>query len=173
MKLVKKIIAAVSAAAVSLTMLAATAFANDVIGTNPVTLEDGVEVTELIPYDDSHAIRVDYTILYDDGHNYKDFKFTAPASGIGCRHINDTITRTYGKCTKEQALVHFGAICASPSTNRIRIHRYSFNEMGVVVGGSDVAGVLLDPIGLGAGMETANSWFAKSISDSKKKPKKE
>ncbi len=82
MKLVKKIIAAVSAAAVSLTMLAATAFANDVIGTNPVTLEDGVEVTELIPYDDSHAIRVDYTILYDDGHNYKDFKFTAPASGI-------------------------------------------------------------------------------------------
>ena len=73
MKLGKKIIAAVLAAATALTALTVTSFANDVIGTNPTPLKDGVQVTAQIPYDKSGN--------YDDGHNYKDFIFTAPASG--------------------------------------------------------------------------------------------
>lgn len=81
MKLAKKIIAAALAAATALTMLTVSAFANDVIGTNPTTLKDGVEVTEQIPYDDSHTSGYDNNVIFDDGHNYLDFKFTAPASG--------------------------------------------------------------------------------------------
>lgn len=73
MKLGKKIVAAVLAAATALTALTVTSFANDVIGTNPTPLKDGVQVTAQIPYDKSGN--------YDDGHNYKDFIFTAPASG--------------------------------------------------------------------------------------------
>lgn len=73
MKLGKKIVAAVLAAATALTALTVTSFANDVIGTNPTPLKDGVQVTSQIPYDKSGN--------YDDGHNYKDFIFTAPASG--------------------------------------------------------------------------------------------
>lgn len=73
MKLGKKIVAAVLAAATALTALTVSSFANDVIGTNPTPLKDGVQVTAQIPYDKSGN--------YDDGHNYKDFIFTAPASG--------------------------------------------------------------------------------------------
>ncbi|MDY4587910.1 MAG: fibronectin type III domain-containing protein [Oscillospiraceae bacterium] len=73
MKLGKKIIAAVLAAATALTALTVSSFANDVIGTNPTPLKDGVQVTAQIPYDKSGN--------YDDGHNYKDFIFTASASG--------------------------------------------------------------------------------------------
>ena len=73
MKLGKKIVAAVLAAATALTALTVSAFAADVIGTNPTTLKEGVEVTALIPWDESHN--------FDDGHNYLDFKFTAPVDG--------------------------------------------------------------------------------------------
>ncbi len=81
MKLAKKIIAAALAAATALTMLTVSAFANDVIGTNPTTLEDGVEITEQIPYDDTHESSNDTNKVFDDGHNYVDFIFTVPASG--------------------------------------------------------------------------------------------
>lgn len=73
MNLGKRIAAAVIAAATAITALSVSAFAADVIGSNPTTLKDGVEVTTQIPYDESKE--------YDDGHNYKDFKFTAPADG--------------------------------------------------------------------------------------------
>lgn len=73
MNLGKRIAAAVIAAATALTALSVSAFAADVIGTNPINLKDGVQVTEQIPYDSSNN--------YDDGHNYKDFLFNAPADG--------------------------------------------------------------------------------------------
>lgn len=73
MKLGKKIVAAVLAAATALTALTVSAFAADVIGTNPTTLKEGVEVTSQIPFDESKS--------FDDGKNYKDFKFTVPADG--------------------------------------------------------------------------------------------
>ena len=97
MKLGKKIVAAVLAAATALTALTVSAFAADVIGTNPTTLKEGVQVTELIPYSGTHDT--------DDGHNYKDFVFTAPASGtlkitydISC---NSTIINCYKADTLE------------------------------------------------------------------------
>ncbi len=77
MKLAKKIIAAALAAATALTMLTISAFANDVIGTNPTMLKDGVELTEQIPYDDT----LGNNAIFDNGGNYLDFRFTAPASG--------------------------------------------------------------------------------------------
>ena len=44
---------------------------------------------------------------------------TAAHTRVGCRHINDTITRTSEICTKEQALVHFGAY---PRTSPAKPH---------------------------------------------------
>lgn len=77
-KLSKKIVAAVLAAATALTALTVSAFANDVIGTNPTTLKDGVEVTTQIPYEEGYTGNGN---VYDDGKNYKDFKFTVPVDG--------------------------------------------------------------------------------------------
>lgn len=72
-KFSKKIVAAVLAAVTALTALSVSAFANDVIGTNPTTLKDGEKITAQIPYAGSTD--------YDNGHNYVDFKFTAPTKG--------------------------------------------------------------------------------------------
>lgn len=98
MKLGKKIVAAVLAAATALTALTVSSFANDVIGTNPTPLKDGVQVTAQIPYDESDNL--------DNGHNYADFKFTVPSSGkimitydISC---NSTILECYRADNMEQ-----------------------------------------------------------------------
>lgn len=73
MNLGKRIAAAVIAAATALTALSVSAFAADPIGTNPIKLKDGVQVTEQIPYVKSKD--------FDNGNNYKDFLFSAPADG--------------------------------------------------------------------------------------------
>ena len=73
MKLGKKIVAAVLAAATALTALTVSAFAVDPIGTNPTTLKEGEKYTGQIVYNDSKN--------YDDGHNYQDFIFNVPADG--------------------------------------------------------------------------------------------
>lgn len=74
MNLGKRIAAAVIAAATALTALSVSAFAADPVGTNPTTLKEGKQITERIAYVDSND--------YDNGHNYTDFKFTAPADGV-------------------------------------------------------------------------------------------
>ncbi len=73
MNLGKRIAAAVIAAATAITALSVSAFAADVIGTNPTKLKDGKQETFQIPYDDSGN--------YDDGHNYKDLSFSVPTEG--------------------------------------------------------------------------------------------
>lgn len=73
MKLGKKIVAAVLAAATALTALTVSAFAADPIGTNPTRLKEGVESTAMIPYDNGEN--------YDNGKNYCDFIYTAPENG--------------------------------------------------------------------------------------------
>lgn len=79
MNLGKRIAAAVIAAATALTALSVSAFAADPIGTNPTRLKEGVEATELIPYDKGEN--------YDNGKNYCDFIYTAPDDG----YINITL----------------------------------------------------------------------------------
>lgn len=84
MKLGKKIVAAVLAAATALTALTVSAFAVDPIGTNPTTLKDGVETTELIQYSDvgfKLYWGFNSSAAFDNCRNYKDFTFTASASG--------------------------------------------------------------------------------------------
>ncbi len=74
MKLRQKIVSLFAAAVTAVSALSVTAFATDPIGTNPTVLKDGVQATEQIKYDDSKN--------YDNGHNYADFSFTAPADGV-------------------------------------------------------------------------------------------
>ncbi len=78
MNLGKRIAAAVIAAATAITALSVSAFAADVIGTNPTKLKDGKQVTAQIPYVEFSS---NDTAL-DNGANYKDFSFTAPADGV-------------------------------------------------------------------------------------------
>ena len=75
MKLGKRIAAAVIAAATAITALSVSAFAADVVGTNPTKLKEGEQATALIPYDESSPFS------FDDGANYKDFSFTVPEDG--------------------------------------------------------------------------------------------
>ena len=74
MKLGQRIVSLLAAAVTAVSALSVTAFATDPIGTNPTVLKDGVQATEQIKYDDSRN--------YDNGHNYADFSFTAPADGV-------------------------------------------------------------------------------------------
>ncbi len=73
MNLGKRIAAAVIAAATAITALSVSAFAADVIGTNPTKLKEGEQVTFQISYDDSRN--------YNDGHNYQDFTYDVPGDG--------------------------------------------------------------------------------------------
>lgn len=74
MKLRQKIAGIFMAAVTALSALSVTAFATDPVGSgNPTVLKDGVEATEQIKYDSS--------MDYDNGHNYADFVYTAPADG--------------------------------------------------------------------------------------------
>lgn len=97
MNLGKKIAAVVIAAATALTALSVSAFAADVIGTNPTKLKDGEQVTAQIPYDNSND--------YDNGHNYKDFIYTAPADGNMVitfdAAINNLSIKAYREDTKQ------------------------------------------------------------------------
>lgn len=77
MNLGKRIAAAVIATATALTALSVSSFAADVIGTNPTKLKDGEQVTAQIPFVDKDPEK-----RFDDGDNYVDFKFTAPADGM-------------------------------------------------------------------------------------------
>ena len=74
MELGKRMAAVVIAAATALTALSASAFAADVIGTNPTKLKDAEQATFQIPYSGKK-------FDYDDGHNYKDLIFTVPTDG--------------------------------------------------------------------------------------------
>ena len=101
MKFGKKIVAAVLAAATALTALSASAFATDPIGTNPITLKDGVQVTEQIPYSDVNFKQYsgfDGSAAFDNGKNYKDFKFTAPANGNLVLTYDISCDATYISC---------------------------------------------------------------------------
>ncbi len=55
------------------------------------------------------------------------------------------------------------------STTREIVSKEWMRAAGAIVG----AGALLGPLGIGAGIAAVNVWLAKSISDGKKKPKKE
>lgn len=55
------------------------------------------------------------------------------------------------------------------STSREVVSKEWMRAAGAIVG----AGALLGPLGIGAGIAAVNVWLAKSISDGKKKPKKE
>jgi hypothetical protein len=98
MKLGKKIIAAALAVATALTTLSFSAFATDPVGTNSITLKDGEQVTAQIAYDSSKN--------YDNGHNYKDFKFTVPADGTMVitldAAISTTIVEIYNDYNKKE-----------------------------------------------------------------------
>lgn len=97
MNLGKRIAAAVIAAATAITALSVSAFAADVIGTNPIALKEDKQVTTQIPYDNSND--------YDNGHNYKDFKYTAPADGTMVitfdAAINNLSIKAYRDDTKQ------------------------------------------------------------------------
>lgn len=77
MNLGKRIAAAVIAAATAITALSVSTFAADVIGTNPTKLKEGEQVTAQIIY--SEVSNID--VAFDNGKNYKDFIYTAPATG--------------------------------------------------------------------------------------------
>lgn len=76
MNLGKRIAAAVIAAATAITALSVSAFAADVIGTNPTKLKEGEKYTTQIP-----NVETGKNDRLSDGNNYKDFVFTVPADG--------------------------------------------------------------------------------------------
>lgn len=97
MRIFKKLGAAMLAVVMMFVTLAVTAFAADTIGTNPTTLKDGVKVTDQIPYSGQRN--------YDNGANYIDYKFTAPADGKMVitfdALINDTFIDVYNASNYE------------------------------------------------------------------------
>lgn len=113
MKLGKKIVAAVFAVATALTALTVSAFAVDPVGTNPTTLKEGEKYTGQIVYNDSNN--------YDDGHNYQDFIFTAPADGTMKvtydAAINFSVVNFYEEDTKQA--VDVGKIQVIMKTGKI------------------------------------------------------
>lgn len=57
------------------------------------------------------------------------------------------------------------------TTSRKDVSKEWIRSAGAIVGVG--AGALLGPVGIGAGLAAVNVWLAKTISESKKKPKKE
>lgn len=74
MNLKKKIAACLTAAVTAICAVGVTAFAADPIGTDPVTITDGKKTSESIPFSGEDN--------FDNGNNYKDFRYTAPANGV-------------------------------------------------------------------------------------------
>lgn len=75
MKLRQKIVSLFAAAVTAVSALSVTAFAIDPVGSGElIELKEGVETTAQIKYVDTRDL--------DDGHNYVDFRYTAPSDGV-------------------------------------------------------------------------------------------
>lgn len=75
MKLRQKIVSLFAAAITAVSALSVTAFATDPVGSGKVTeLKEGVEASDIIKYSQGGE-------NLDDGQNYLDFHYTAPADG--------------------------------------------------------------------------------------------
>lgn len=76
----KKLAAFAVTAVMAMSVLGMTVFATDPVGTDPTTLKDGEKTSASIPYDDS-ANSYNASDYFDNGSNYKDFKYTAESDG--------------------------------------------------------------------------------------------
>ncbi len=98
MKLRQKIVSLFAAAVTAVSTLSVTAFATDPVGSGElIELKEGVQATEIIKFTDTKD--------YDNGHNYVDFTYTAPANGIMTitfdAAINNTDLVVYRDSNKE------------------------------------------------------------------------
>lgn len=129
MKLRQKIASLFVAAVTAFSALSVTAFATDPVGSgNVIELKDGVEAAEIIKY-------VDGVTDFDDGHNYVDFRYTAPADGvlvINCdAMINNSNIVVYQDSNKKE-IEPFSRDFASGNYSGVRAQygywAYSYNE---------------------------------------------
>jgi len=78
----------------------------------------------------------------------------------------------YSKKDHEELLAKANLMAPSilaGTTSRANVSKEWLNAVGAIVG----AGIIMGPLGLGAGIAAVSSWLAKSIAESKKKSKKE